>query len=83
MLIETRPSVTVSNEDSSESSPLPALGQEVNGHSHKMFCSLQLVVYIYGPKPRRPGLTKLEGGHSRVLAPLGDSDINSFRVLLW
>ena len=29
-------------------SQLLALGQEVNGHSHRMFCSLHLVVYIYG-----------------------------------
>ena len=29
-------------------SQLPALGREVNGHSHRMFCSLHLAVSIYG-----------------------------------
>ena len=77
--IETRSSVTVSNEDSSQ---LAALGQKVNGHLHRMICSLHLAVYIYGPKSRLPGLAKLEGDHSRVPTPPGDSDINSFRVLL-
>ena len=29
-------------------SQLPALGREVNGHSHRMFCSLLLAMSIYG-----------------------------------
>ena len=29
-------------------SQLPALGREVKGHSHRMFCSLHLAVSIYG-----------------------------------
>ena len=30
------------------SSQLPALGREVNGHSHRMFCSVHLAMSIYG-----------------------------------
>ena len=29
-------------------SQLPALGRELNGHSHRMFCSLHLAMSTYG-----------------------------------
>ena len=32
----------------SSESQLPALGREINGHSHRMFCSLHLAAYICG-----------------------------------
>ena len=31
-----------------QASQLPAPGREVNGHSHRMFCSLHLAMSIYG-----------------------------------
>ena len=50
------------------SSQLSALGREVNGHSHKMFCNLHLAMPIYrSSRDSKRFLSGMEGGGSPQL----------------